>query len=190
LAAKEAWGWLIDQPFAEEPATFGSCVAEMGLGNYRLAIEFAKAGLSANPRNATLINNLAYALIELGEVDKARKEMQRVSAPPMNDSVGITWKATQGLLAYRNGSAAQGKREYLEAIEAAHRLGLGEREAMASMMLAREEWRLNRARAIPLVRAAMDGIGANADSLLALVARALEDEIASATGEDFAGSRH
>ncbi len=177
-AVREARAWLMDEPFAEEPATFGSCVAEMGLRDYPLAIEFATLGLNANPHNATLVNNLAYALIEHGELEKAGATLRQISAPPLSDSIGVTWRATEGLLSYRRGDAEQGRREYQEAIDTSHRLGLQERQAMATMMLAREEWRIHKAQALPLVYAAVQGAGGYTDALLVLVGRLLEDEIA------------
>lgn len=167
-AAREAWGWLMDEPFSMEPAAFGSCVAEMGLGDFDLSIRFAAAGRRANPHDPTLVNNLAYAQLERGEVDAAATTLRLIAAPPLDDAAGVSWRATEGLLAYRQGDRVLGLQRYTEAIAAAKSLNLHERRAMASLMLAREEWRLDGAAAATYLREAVRLAQGQADSLLGL----------------------
>lgn len=103
-AVREAWGWFADRPFSMAPAALGSCVAAMGLGDRDLSIRFADAGRRANPHGPTLINNLAYALLERGQVDAAAAILRLIPAPALDDAAGVSWRATEGLLAYRRAS--------------------------------------------------------------------------------------
>jgi tetratricopeptide (TPR) repeat protein len=167
-AVREAWGWLMDQPFSMEPAAFGSCVAEMGLRDLNLSVQFAAVGRRANPQDPTLINNLAYAQVEQGEIDAAAATLRLIPAPPLADAAGVSWRATEGLLAYRRGDRLVGRQRYREAIAAAKSLNLHERRAMASLMLAREEWRLDGAAAAPYLQEGVQLARGQADSLLGL----------------------
>ena len=174
-AAAEAWGWLSDQPFAPEPASFGSCVAEMGLRDFDQAILFATYGLKANPGNPTLLNNLAFAQIESGDLEQANTTLSRVPNMELSDAVAVTCKATAGLLAFRQGRVEDGRHLYREAIQAASRLGLRERWAMAKIMFAREEWRLNGPIALPVIKEAVAASRDFPDALIQLCVDMLID---------------
>jgi tetratricopeptide (TPR) repeat protein len=172
-AVDEAWLWLVDQPFSVGPAAFGSCIAEMGLGDYSRAILFAQQGLQANPGNPNLLNNLAFAQLESGLIHKAEKNLASIPAPALHDDNGISWRATVGLLAFRKGDRLSGRRRYQEAMEAARQLGHRERQAMAATMLAREEWRLDGADAMLFIRQAAELATGQTDALLELCLRLL-----------------
>jgi tetratricopeptide (TPR) repeat protein len=165
-AVEEAWLWLLDQPFSVGPAAFGSCIAEMGVRDYERAALIAAQGLQANPRNPTLLNNLAFAQLESGLVDLAEKNLTSIPAPALDDDAGVSWRATLGLLAFRKGDRQGGRLRYQEAVEAARRLGHRERQAMAALMLAREEWRLDGAVAMPFIRYAAELAKGQTDALL------------------------
>src|SRR5206468_3863980 len=59
-AITESAVWLVDQPFSVTAAAFATYAASMGAMDYRLGEELARMGLSANPSNALLRNNLAF----------------------------------------------------------------------------------------------------------------------------------
>jgi tetratricopeptide (TPR) repeat protein len=168
-AVDEAWLWLLDQPFSEDAAAFGSCLAEMGSLDFERAELIARQGLQANPRSQILINNLAFAQMELGLTDLAEKNLRSISAPALDDAEnGVTWRATEGLLAFRKGDRRGGRLRYEEAIEGARKLGHRERQAMAAIMLAREEWRLDGSEAMPFIRRAAELAKGQTDALLEL----------------------
>jgi len=177
-AVDEAWLWLLDQPFSEGPAAFGSCIAEMGVKDFKRAAQIAQQGLQANPRSPILLNNLAFAQIELGFTDQAEKNLKLIAAPALTDDQdGATWRATVGLLAFRKGDRFGGRSRYQEAIEAARKLGNRERQAMAAIMLAREEWRLDGPGATPFIRLAAELTKGQTDALLKLCLQLLLTEV-------------
>ena len=65
-ALVESWNWLGDQPFSARPAVHGSFIASVLLEDYAEAQRIAAGGLIANPKDFTLINNIAFALANNG----------------------------------------------------------------------------------------------------------------------------
>ena len=70
--------WFHDQPFSRRPAVLGSYVACTALQDHSKAIRFASDGLRANPKDFTLLNNLAFALILSGHIPEAQKALTKV----------------------------------------------------------------------------------------------------------------
>lgn len=116
--------WLYDQMFSSWPSAFGSYVSGIALENYDKCIWFSKHGLTANPRDFTLLNNLAFGYINLGYINEAKKVLSNINRTGLSNQESIVLKATQGLLAYRTGESILGNRLYMEAREKAKRLGV------------------------------------------------------------------
>jgi tetratricopeptide (TPR) repeat protein len=131
--------WQQDQKFSLEAAVFASFVASAGLEDYEVAITVASLGLVANPNDATLLNNLAFASASLGRVDDAESALRRVDERSIDPYESCVVLATQGLVAFRRGAAPAGRALYLDAIRAAERAGLREPAVRARAYLAREE---------------------------------------------------
>ena len=103
--------------------------------------------------------------------------MTVITAPALDDEDGSTWRATVGLLAFRSGDRLNGRLRYLEAMEAARKLGHRERQSMAAIMLAREEWRLDGHAATPFIRQAAELARGQSDALLELCLELLLAEV-------------
>ena len=106
-----------------------------------------KHGLKANPCDAALLNNLAYAYALNGQTTNASKiieEARRLPSDLRTTEISICLKATEGLNEYRMGHLEEGKRLYIEAIRQANQdlvdKELGRR---AVLNFAREEVRAN-----------------------------------------------
>ena len=116
--AAECWEWLSDEPFAVEPALFGSFGASTGARSFDEAVRFARAGLAANPSNQELRNNLVFALVHRdrdGDLAEAVREFRKIGKPKEHGArIGL--RATKGLLCYRRGDPKEGRRLYLGAI--------------------------------------------------------------------------
>jgi tetratricopeptide (TPR) repeat protein len=154
LALAESVAWLDDQPFDSEAAVHASYVAAVGLDDWDQSRMMAEIGLRANPSDATLANNLAYALIESGRIAEALAPLKAAASTTAERSERIAVLATTGLLAFRQGDVEEGRRLYGRSIELAKRLNDHDAEAMARAMLAREEIRTgNLERALELVAA-------------------------------------
>lgn len=112
-------GWLRDEPFSSKPAIQGSYVAAVALERYEESVALAKQGLQANPTSFSLLNNLAFALAELGMIDEAAEAhalSRRHSETPRHHVVA---SATGGLIAYRGGDPLEGELRYRAATEQA-----------------------------------------------------------------------
>lgn len=134
-ALSQAELWLNDQPFSLEAASYASYIAAIS-ENYTRAIRLAEAGLQANPDSPILINNLAYSLIEIGELKQAEVQLLRVSSEEGEYRAALS--ATRGLLAIRQGNVEYGIRAYKQSFDAARADKNRPLELQALMMLALE----------------------------------------------------
>lgn len=137
VATSNAELWLNDQPFSVDAAAFASYVAALG-EDFLRAAQLAEVGLRANPDAPVLINNLAYALVEIGELSEAERQLDRTHAAVESDEDSAALLATRGLLAIRKGDWAPGAALYRQSIDAARRAKRPAIEAQAWVMLARE----------------------------------------------------
>jgi Tfp pilus assembly protein PilF len=151
-AVEHGWAWLLDQPFASEPAIFGSYQAALSR-DLRRSLDFAVRGLQANPRQTVLLNNAAFALAKMDRVSAAREQLALVHRSDLSPDERAMLLATEGLIELRAGDAAAGEELYRRSIEVtsspAHR-------ALARIMLASELIRLRYPGFGDLVRAALD----------------------------------
>ena len=111
--------WRDDQPFSVEPYVTGSYILLTMLDKYEEGKNFAKSGLTANQSDFSLLNNMAFADINLQNYDAAKKYVQKIerdikvsTLPRLEQTV---LNATKGLLAFRTGDSESGRRLYLEA---------------------------------------------------------------------------
>lgn len=140
-AELKARKWLIDQPFSSWPAIFDSFILSGILEEYKESMDVAKQGLIASPDNFTLLNNYAFAAVNAGEIENAKKYFRRIKYLKLNKKEQIIWHATHGLLFFREGDFVNGRFEYRRAIEKALRSGDDRLEARANLYFALEELR-------------------------------------------------
>lgn len=133
--------WQEYQPFSREPAMLSSFLATDFLMDYATAISSLSCSLISNPNDCNLLNNYAYALILNNRLPEATRIYARANKLcPSKDNIPLI--ATGGLLHYRKGETAEGKREYLNAIELAKKKGDYDLVYRANLCLAREERRI------------------------------------------------
>lgn len=141
-AAGQAEIWLADQPFSVEAAAYASYAAAIA-EDYGRSIELAEAGLRANPDALVLLNNLAYSLIEInelerakGQLDKANSQLLRVSTDEVEYREVLA--VTRGLLAIRQGNIEEGISSYHQVIDRARSEKNRSLEVRTLIMLALE----------------------------------------------------
>ena len=114
--------WQFDQPFSSRPAIHGSYVAAIALEDYQLSESFVEQGLTSNPTDVTLLNNLAFARVNLGDMNGAAAVLGRISKSQASERERIVLTATRGLLAYRTADVPRGRELYNSAIRRARKL--------------------------------------------------------------------
>lgn len=139
IARDESLSWLRDQPFASAPASLTSYILADILRDYSTGKLITKAALRSNPDDPTLLNNLAVCLMELNELPEAELVLSRLKIETPDKKSDAVYKATFGMLAFRKGDVAEGRRLYLEAIQAAKEIGAHKTAARAAIHLAIEE---------------------------------------------------
>ena len=169
-AVEYAKAWLDDQPFSLRASIYASYIASAGNEDWGNAVGLARRGLRVHPRNANLLNNLAYALIESGsDLNDARKVLIRAEGATNDRRNNIAILATKGLLEYRLGNEDAGRFLYERATTKARKSKDSELESRALLMHANEISSVDDAR-IMLARARR--VGDNQDAVFhALLAR-------------------
>lgn len=136
---ENAGAWLREQPFAKEPAIFGSYRGAL-IRDYETSIRFSRAGLQANPADYMLRNNLVFALASAGDVEEARAELDVLEENTIGRDLEGEWahaiQATKGLVAFREGDTEAGRASYLKVIREGKDPSL---QALAAILWAREE---------------------------------------------------
>jgi len=112
--------WFCDLPFSKRPVLFGSYIAGSLLDKQRDAIEFLQAGFCSNPRDAEIINDLAYYLAIENKIQNAEKYMNQITdISDISTNTTICLTATQGLIFFRKGKISEGIDLYEKAIVSA-----------------------------------------------------------------------
>ena len=131
--------WHFYQPFSRKPVIEGSYVSAIALEDYETSAWFARKGLMANPTDFTLINNLAFALINSGHIEEAKEKLAQAARLPLSDHNRVFLKATSGFLAFRTGDNVKGRELYLAARDQAQNMKDNRVFALASTFYAVEE---------------------------------------------------
>ncbi|WP_307075994.1 hypothetical protein [Arthrobacter pascens] len=145
--------WQNDQPFAVEPATFLSYVAAVGAERYDIAEQAARTGRLANPHDATIANNLAFALANQDKHDEAQAILANCPFPQDAQETAV-YSATRGLVAFRGGLVEEGRNGYSQAVRSCLDLGLPDKAALAASYWAREEVRAKTPNATEIINTA------------------------------------
>jgi tetratricopeptide (TPR) repeat protein len=111
--------WLRDQPFSARPAIQLTYLAATPLGRLEDAISYGNLALIPNPKDATLLNNLAFAYASSGQTTEAETVLGRVEVGRLADHEKIIVEATRGLIAFRKGNHELGRALYESAISLA-----------------------------------------------------------------------
>ena len=119
--------WQYDQPFSSRPSIAGSYISGVALEDYAASARFAEQGLVANPTDFTLWNNLAYARINLGNMEGANEALSRASRSPVSEQHRAVLQATKGLLEFRTGNVARGRQLYSDARSKAEKMRNGDK---------------------------------------------------------------
>ena len=125
--------WLFDQPFSSRPAIQGSFLAAITLEDYATSEYFAQQGLMAKPWDAKLLNNLAFALINLGKLDEGRHALAKATRSQLSQEDRTMLQATHGLLEIRAGNIQLGRELYSRAYSMAERIKGGDRGTLLAL---------------------------------------------------------
>ena len=129
--------WALDEPFSARPVAALSYVYAVCLRDDLRAIKALQRGLMANPGNTTLLNNLAFSQANIGLVAEAAHTLTQLhGVRPAFDPANL---ATTGLICFRSGQLAVGRKLYLDAISKLEQGKHLRPVALARLMLAREE---------------------------------------------------
>jgi tetratricopeptide (TPR) repeat protein len=141
-ATSFVWQWLRDQAFSRHSAISGSYIAGVALDDHHQALRFTEVGLAANPGDWLLLNNRAFSLACLGQLDTAEMTLPRPRLPSVDMWEEATTEATLGMLKFRRGFLEEGRQLYERSRARFERLGIPKGAALAAVYLANEEARI------------------------------------------------
>ena len=166
--------WRRYQPFSARPGMLGSYVAAVALEDYATAERFCREGLIANPTDFSLLNNLAFSLINRGELAKAKQFISRIPRGQLSRRNKVVLQATKGLWEFRAGNVKAGRDLYLDALVIARRIGDSRLQSLASVFYVIEECSRNTGN----IRAISDAIVRRAKQERDPIFRVLEGRLA------------
>ena len=132
-ALEACFDWLDDEPFSHKSATLGSFVASTGLDDHVAAVSFAREGLTANPSDHLLRNNLVFALASGGQLVEAMTEAKFLDSTALDADSLIAWTATVGFINYRAGNLPLGREHYASSVSKATQQGRPTLAAIAAL---------------------------------------------------------
>ena len=141
-AVEQCKQWQDDQMFSSWPSMHGSYVSAVAMEDYKTSEWFAEYGLRANPKDFTLLNNFAFARINLGNTKGAKEVLSRVDRLQLSNQNQVVLQATQGLFEFQTGNVAGGRQLYSDARSKARKMRDSEGRrlhALASVFHAIEE---------------------------------------------------
>jgi tetratricopeptide (TPR) repeat protein len=111
--------WQQDEPFSSRPATIGCFLAAEIVRDFHVAEHISNIALISMPNDALLLNNRAYARINLGNLSGAAEDVLIARQKTQTPASEVCLEATEGCLLYRVGNADQGAEFYRRAVEKA-----------------------------------------------------------------------
>lgn len=148
-------GWLRDQPFSSHPALLATYLLSDIMQTYDRAKEIGQLAIRANPNEPMLLNNYAFALINLGKLTEARDVLRQIDFDSL-EGINRLIPATVGLLEFRTGNQQGGRQRYLNTIEEAKSTNHKRTAARAAIYLAMEELRARTDQAEIAIKRALD----------------------------------
>ena len=137
-ALEQAELWLCDTPFSKRAVLHGSEIAYIHLKQFDVAQQILNIGVQAHPKDAGLLNNLAYSYALDGKIEDAEKQLNIISRLNKSDikpEEDVCCTATKGLLAYKRKDVEKGRELYTKAIHMANDLGIDDIEFQWNAML-------------------------------------------------------
>lgn len=163
-AVASAIKWQSDQKFDLDPAMHLSYLAAVGLEDFESARTAAETGLIANPESSILLNNLAFAAANMGDLQAARNLLERAQqAAELSTEDIVSLEATEGLIHFRSGQAQVGRDLYLRAIETALKVQNQRLAGLAAAFWLQEETRAGSSLAAADVRGAVNLVRASGE---------------------------
>ena len=178
-AMTAARDWQNYEPTSGRAAVFGSWMAAAMIRNYDDAIQIANQGLRADPNKVVLANNLAFAMVCSGQLDAAKRVLQKWPIANLAKEHKPIILATKGLLAFREGDRNSGRELYRRARDLASNQKERGKSVWAGLYHAREEYRIgNHFDADGLVRRAIGEIRKIPKKDISATIRILEEVLA------------
>jgi tetratricopeptide (TPR) repeat protein len=136
---RNALRWIDDQPFSTRPVILATYLSSTILEDYAASIDILEKALGINPGNPVLINNLAFAQANLGNLEDAMTTLNSIKDRPVPELYAVPLLATEGLIQMRMKQFDKGRSLYRDALDRASRVSIPRYRVGAAIHLALEE---------------------------------------------------
>jgi Tfp pilus assembly protein PilF len=143
MALAGSFDWLRDQPFSSRPAALASFLL-LYTDRFEASAAITQFALQANPNDATLQNNHAFALASQNKLERARKQIALIRTDDLDLNTASVLAATKGFIEYRSGEIALGQDLYHAAVLGLVKSGNRDSAITAALHWILEEVRLGR----------------------------------------------
>ena len=147
--------WSEAEPYSIRPYEIASSATSL-IEDHRRTLELTRKGLALRPKAPMLLNNRAFALAHLGQLDEAERTLQSIQH--QDEMTKHISQANRGLLAMRRGEHILGSAHYREAINGFGHLKEDRFADVARIYLAREAALAIAPNAEALVKDALDSV--------------------------------
>jgi tetratricopeptide (TPR) repeat protein len=131
--------WLADQPFSDDAARFATYLACTIFEKFPLSETIANFGLVTHPGDPGFQITLAFCYASTGRRHEAFDLLSKIRNPGAEDWIEAAIQANYGLLGFRNGDVAVGRKHYEAAVAIADRLEDKRTKVAALVYWANEE---------------------------------------------------
>jgi tetratricopeptide (TPR) repeat protein len=125
--------WVRDQPFQSRGPLMLSGINLVHFGKYNLAASVAEQAMQIHPQDWSILNSAAIARALDGDLEGARKHIQRMRSLCKSDVPRAFLLAAQGLLAFQEGDVESGRKLYESSFELSRKAKRSDLVATAAM---------------------------------------------------------
>jgi tetratricopeptide (TPR) repeat protein len=143
--------WLADQPFSDDAARYATYLASTIFEKFPLSEKIASFGLVTHPGDPGFQITLAFCYASTGRRHEALDQLSKIRNSGAEDWVEAAIEANYGLVGFRNGDVAVGRRHYEAAVAIADRLEDKRTKLAALVYWANEEVALSDSNAVRLL---------------------------------------
>lgn len=133
-AIEAAQEWELEEPYSKYPFIVGTCIA-CNADRPEIGVDIAERGLTIDPNNKIILNNLCYALLRIGDVESASKHIKKIY-PEGETEADLIALATIGLYEIKSKNVTKGRESYTEVIRKFRQQGKTDLHAAAILNLA------------------------------------------------------
>lgn len=108
--------WAEYEPYSTRAFLWMSSISTICQNDHESSIKYNEHGLTLDKNNFAFMNNITVSYAQIGEIEKAEKQFNRIKEKTLSKRKRSIYTATKGMLAFKRGNINEGRELYDEAI--------------------------------------------------------------------------